>query len=45
MEKERQIIFHKYHFRDFYVEQPLKVKEKIGYVLKMIILNRKINIT
>lgn len=36
MEKERQIIFHKYHFRDFYVEQPLKVKEKIGYVLKMI---------
>ncbi len=36
MEKERQIIFHKYYFQDFYIQQPLKVKEKIGYVLKMI---------
>lgn len=36
MEKERQIIFHKYYFQDFYTQQPLKVKEKIGYVLKMI---------
>jgi len=30
---ERQIIFHKHYFLDFYLEQPEKVQEIIEYVL------------
>jgi len=33
---ERQIIFHKHYFLDFYLEQPEKVQEKIEYVFKII---------
>ena len=36
MNTERQIIFHKYYFADFYLEQPEKVQEKIEYVFKII---------
>ena len=36
MNKERQIIFHHHHFQDFYLEQNEKVKEKIGYVFRVI---------
>jgi phage-related protein len=36
MNAERQIIFHKHHFQDFYLEQSDKVKEKIGYVFRVI---------
>ncbi len=36
MVKERQIIFHGHHFQDFYIKVNDKVKEKIGYVFKLI---------
>jgi phage-related protein len=36
MNTERQIIFHKHYFLDFYLEQSEKVQEKIEYVLKII---------
>ena len=36
MNAERQILFHKHYFADFYLEQSAKVQEKIEYVLKII---------
>ena len=36
MKTERQIIFYKSYFLDFYTVQPIKVQEKIDYVLKLI---------
>jgi len=36
MNSERQIIFHKHYFVDFYLEQAEKVQEKIEYVFKII---------
>jgi phage-related protein len=33
---ERNIIFHGTHFMDFYIEQTVKVQEKIEYVFKII---------
>ena len=36
MTKERQIIFHGHHFQDFYLEQSDKVREKIGYVFRVV---------
>jgi len=36
MNTERQIIFHKHYFLDFYLEQSGKVQEKIEYVFKII---------
>ena len=36
MKEERQIIFYKTYFLDFYTIQSLKVQEKIDYVLKLI---------
>ncbi len=33
---ERQIIFHKHYFQDFYINVDDKVKEKIGYVFRLI---------
>ena len=36
METERQIIFHKHYFQDFYLEVDDSVKEKIGYVFHVI---------
>ena len=33
---QRQIIFYKHFFADFYLEQPEKVQEKIEYVFKVI---------
>jgi len=33
---ERIIIFHKYYFQDFYLEVSDNVKEKIGYVFRLI---------
>ena len=36
MNNERQIIFHEHHFQDFYLEQTDKVREKIGYVFRVI---------
>ena len=36
MEKQRQIIFHKHYFIDFYLEQTEKVQEKIEYVFKIL---------
>ena len=36
MKVERQIIFHSHHFQDFYLEQTEKVREKIGYVFRVI---------
>ncbi len=37
MNNERQIIFYKTYFQDFYLEQNEKVREKIAYVFKVII--------
>jgi phage-related protein len=34
--KERQIIFHGHHFQEFYIKVNDKVKEKIGYVFKVV---------
>lgn len=36
MKSERQIIFYKHYFQDFYLKQNEKVREKIGFVLKLI---------
>jgi phage-related protein len=36
MNKQRDIIFHKHYFFDFYLEQPEKVQEKIEFVFKII---------
>lgn len=36
MNSQRQIIFHKHYFIDFYVEQNEKVQEKIEYVFKIL---------
>lgn len=36
MTKEREIIFHKQHFKDFYIELNDSAKEKIGYVFRVI---------
>ena len=36
MNNERQIIFHEHHFQYFYLEQTDKVREKIGYVFRVI---------
>ena len=36
MNVQRQIIFHRGYFLDFYLEQPEKVQEKIEYVFKII---------
>ena len=33
---ERQIIFHGQHFQEFYIEQSEKVREKIGYVFRVV---------
>jgi len=34
--KQRQIIFHKHYFTDFYLEQAEKVQEKIDYVFTIV---------
>lgn len=36
MTRERQIIFHRHYFQDFYLGQTHKVREKIGYVFQVI---------
>ena len=36
MKKQRQIIFHKHYFIDFYLGQTEKVQEKIEYVFKIL---------
>ena len=36
MTAERQIIFHGHHFQDFYLEVNDRVKEKTGYVFRVI---------
>ena len=36
MTTERQIIFHEHYFQDFYAEQTDKVREKIGYVFRVV---------
>lgn len=36
MKSQRQIIFHKTYFTDFYLEQTEKVQEKIEYVFKIL---------
>ena len=36
MKQERQIIFHGQYFQQFYHEQSRAVREKIGYVLRLI---------
>ena len=36
MNFERQIIFHKHYFVEFYLEQDEKVQEKIEYVFKIV---------
>ena len=33
---ERQIIFYKHYFQEFYIDADNKVKEKIGYVFRLI---------
>lgn len=36
MKKEREIVFYKQYFQDFYLKQNGKVREKIGYVFRVI---------
>lgn len=36
MTRERTIIFHEYYFQEFYIKQTEKVREKIGYVFRLI---------
>ena len=36
MNTQRQIIFHEHYFTDFYLNQTLKVQEKIEYVFKIL---------
>ncbi len=33
---ERQIIFHGHHFQDFYLGQTERVRDKIGYVFRVV---------
>lgn len=40
MNVQRQIIFHKHYFIEFYQEQSEKVQEKIEYVFKLFRLSR-----
>lgn len=36
MTKERKIIFHGHYFQDFYIQQTNDVREKIGYVFRVV---------
>ncbi len=36
MKSERQIIFYRHYFKEFYLSQPAKIQLKIDYVLKLI---------
>lgn len=36
MKSERQIIFHEQYFQEFYIQQKKSVREKIGYVFRII---------
>ncbi len=36
MKRERKIIFHEHHFQDFYLQVNDVVREKIGYVFRVI---------
>ncbi len=36
MTQERQIIFHRHYFQDFYSDQSEKVREKIGHVFRLV---------
>lgn len=36
MENKRDIIFHEHYFPEFYASQTIEVKEKIGYIFKVI---------
>lgn len=36
MIKERQVIFYRHYFQEFYIQQTDKVREKIGYVFRII---------
>ena len=36
MTTERKIIFHGHYFQDFYIEQNDKVREKIGFVFRVV---------
>lgn len=36
MNSKRKIIFYEHYFQDFYLEQSVKVREKIGYVMSVI---------
>jgi phage-related protein len=36
MKEERQIIFHKHYFMEFYLAQSLKVQEKIEFIFKIL---------
>ena len=42
MEVERKIIFHGHYFQEFYLDLTDRVKEKIGYVFKVIITVQQI---
>lgn len=33
---ERQIVFHEHYFQDFYIQQTVSVREKIGYVFRVV---------
>ena len=33
---ERQIIFHRHYFQDFFLKLTVKVREKIGYVFRVV---------
>jgi len=39
---ERQIIFHKHYFQEFYITADDKIKEKIGYVFRLIKMVEKV---
>ncbi len=42
MTTERRIIFYKHYFQDFYLKQTNKVREKIGYVFRVVTTVEKI---
>ena len=42
MERIRQIIYYKSYFKNFFDEQPEKVKEKIDYVLFVITVSERV---
>ena len=42
MDIERRIIFYGHYFQDFFLDQDAKVREKIGYVFKIIKTVQKI---